>query len=182
MKRIFYIFLILILGIIIFIWYAGAFEKITIIDQQDGPYIIAGLEHKGSYAEIGKKFETIKSTLADNKIETGRMLGIYYDKPGTIAEEDFRSFGAAIVEGENLNKLGTIAQTNLTVDTIPPSSSLYVDLPARSIFCYMIYPMKVYPAFDKFNAEKGYTASSFAYEVYDEANKKVRYVMPYSKQ
>ena len=179
MKRIFYIFLVLILGIIIFVWYAGAFEKVTIIDQQDGPYIIAGLDHKGSYSKISGVFQEVNNTLKSVNIESGRTLGIYYDNPSLVDEEVLRSFAASILEGENLINVASISQTSLFLDTIANANALVVDLPARSIFCYMIYPMKVYPAFEKWNIEKG-NSPTIAYEVYDVQNKKVRYVMQYS--
>ncbi|NNC84863.1 MAG: hypothetical protein HKN75_02205 [Bacteroidia bacterium] len=180
MKRIFYIFLVLIIGIVIFVWYAGAFEKIQITDTTDGPYVIAGLEHKGSYSKIPNTFMEVEKILGGLDIKMERTLGIYNDDPSKVEEADLRSFAAAIIEGDALNQIQALSATSLKLDTIENNSSLVVDLYARSAFSYMIYPMKVYPAFEQMMTEKGYTPA-IAYEVYEVDHKNVRYVWQYSK-
>ena len=72
--------MVLILGIIIFVWYAGAFEKVTIIDQQDGQ-CLKQFEIFKNY--IKKSFQT--STGINNETEEKIFYSIINDMINEIS-------------------------------------------------------------------------------------------------
>lgn len=61
---------------------------------------VIGVEHQGSYMEIGKAFATLYGTLgARQQLHPAmRMIGIYYDDPGCITEENLRSRACVVTE------------------------------------------------------------------------------------
>lgn len=54
---------------------------------------LAAIPHKGSYFEIGKAFELAGGWFASRNLMTPgiRMIGVYYDDPGSVPEEELRS-------------------------------------------------------------------------------------------
>jgi AraC family transcriptional regulator len=64
------------------------------------PAILAAVPHKGSYMEIGRAFELAGGWFASrNLIKPGtRMIGVYYDDPGTVPEDELRSFAGFTVD------------------------------------------------------------------------------------
>lgn len=66
---------------------------------------LAGLPHKGSYMEIGGKFEqAVGLGIAQGLIKGASvMIGIYFDDPGSVALDDLRSFAGTVVDaGQNV--------------------------------------------------------------------------------
>jgi AraC family transcriptional regulator len=61
---------------------------------------LAGLPHKGSYMEIGGKFEqAVGLAIGQGAIkDMVAMIGIYYDDPGAVALDELRSFAGAVIE------------------------------------------------------------------------------------
>lgn len=61
---------------------------------------LAGLPHKGSYMEIGGKFEqAVGLCIGQGAIQDMiAMIGIYYDDPGSVAVDELRSFAGAVVK------------------------------------------------------------------------------------
>ena len=58
------------------------------------------LPHQGSYLKIGKAFETLFGWFAMRGLLTPgtRSIGIYYDDPNAVAEEQLRSVAGIVVE------------------------------------------------------------------------------------
>lgn len=66
------------------------------------PLRLAALDHKGSYMEIGRAFEPLFGWFAARGLlgPTTRAIGVYYDDPFAVAEEDLRSrAGLAVDDG-----------------------------------------------------------------------------------
>jgi len=61
---------------------------------------VASLPHKGSYIDIGKAFDTLFGTLgARNQLKPEmRMIGVYYDDPEVVPENELRSKACVIVD------------------------------------------------------------------------------------
>ncbi len=70
------------------------------------PVKIAGLSHIGSYSGVGQAFEKL-NTLAVSRGLYGphtRIIGIYYDDPSIVAEDELRSFaGLSIASHATIN-------------------------------------------------------------------------------
>lgn len=65
-----------------------------------GSITLAGLPHKGSYMEIGGKFEQAVGLCIGQGVvkDMVAMIGVYYDDPGSVAVDELRSFAGAVVE------------------------------------------------------------------------------------
>ncbi|MCK8464500.1 AraC family transcriptional regulator [Aliiroseovarius sp. S1339] len=63
-----------------------------------------GLPHKGAYMNIGKTFEAASAMIAARNLwpQCGPMLGLYYDDPDSVAEDDLRSFAGVEWRGEDV--------------------------------------------------------------------------------
>ncbi|MBC8641202.1 AraC family transcriptional regulator [Caballeronia sp. EK] len=62
------------------------------IRTQNG-FTVAAMEHRGSYMNIGRAFEMLFHGLATRELidPRARSLGIYFDDPSAVAEDDLRS-------------------------------------------------------------------------------------------
>jgi AraC family transcriptional regulator len=58
------------------------------------------LAHKGSYQQIGRAFEQVGTWFALRGLLTPstRMVGLYFDDPAAVAEEELRSLAGIVVE------------------------------------------------------------------------------------
>ncbi len=62
----------------------------------------ATVEHTGSYMAIGQAFDTLFGQLGARGMITPdlRMIGIYYDDPGSVPEDELRSRAGILVAGD----------------------------------------------------------------------------------
>ena len=60
---------------------------------------LAGIPHRGSYLDIGSKFERLGGLMAARGTlpDIRGMVGLYYDDPDAVAEADLRSHAAVSV-------------------------------------------------------------------------------------
>ena len=63
---------------------------------------LASIPHKGAYLEIGSKFEqlAVMFTSRDLWASARGMVGVYYDDPNAVAEEELSSVAGVVVEGD----------------------------------------------------------------------------------
>ncbi|MCP4072624.1 MAG: AraC family transcriptional regulator [Hyphomicrobiales bacterium] len=68
--------------------------------------ILAGLNHSGSYAQVGRAFEKMNGLAATRGLlKSGqRVIGIYYDDPEVIDENNLRSFAGLSVSSDKIIK------------------------------------------------------------------------------
>ncbi|WP_069915700.1 AraC family transcriptional regulator [Caballeronia insecticola] len=61
--------------------------------RSQGPFTVAAMEHRGSYMNIGRAFEMLFHWLATRGLvdPRARSLGIYFDDPAAVAEDELRS-------------------------------------------------------------------------------------------
>jgi AraC family transcriptional regulator len=78
------------------------------------PLRLAGLDHRGSYMQIGKAFEPVFGWFAArNLLGPGtRSIGVYYDDPFAVKEEDLRSRAGLVVDAA-FNLEAPLIETNL---------------------------------------------------------------------
>ncbi|QPM91161.1 AraC family transcriptional regulator [Pseudooceanicola algae] len=57
---------------------------------------LVGVAHRGSYVTINKAFTRLSEIFAAGQLfgSAGAMVGIFYDDPSVVAEDDLRSFAA----------------------------------------------------------------------------------------
>ncbi|WP_277186660.1 GyrI-like domain-containing protein [Caballeronia sp. BR00000012568055] len=78
------------------------------IRRQDG-FTVAAVDHRGSYMGISRAFESLYSWLAVRNLidPRARMVGVYFDDPDAVAEDDLRSMACAEVFSPNDVKFET---------------------------------------------------------------------------
>lgn len=75
----------------------GAAFDVTIRDQP--PLRLAAIDHTGSYMQIGRAFEPLFGWFASRGLlgPGTRSIGVYYDDPFSVAENELRSRAALVV-------------------------------------------------------------------------------------
>lgn len=82
--------------------YYGGFKKIHVETKQAGGEVFVYEEHIGPYSETGKIADKIYyALLNEDKIETFRGCGIFYDNPKQVESDKLRSEIGCILENPN---------------------------------------------------------------------------------
>lgn len=69
--------------------------------RTEPPIRLAALPHKGAYFEISRAFQTLSAVMASRDLfrSAGRMVGVFYDDPQSVAEPDLRSQAGFEIKG-----------------------------------------------------------------------------------
>ena len=69
--------------------------------RTEPPIRLAALPHKGAYFEISRAFQTLSAVMASRDLfrSAGRMIGVFYDDPQSVAEPDLRSQAGFEIKG-----------------------------------------------------------------------------------
>ena len=174
MKIVLIIFSVLAVLFVVVYAYYGGFKKVSFRIEHQGGETIVYENVTGDYSQTGKVSDKIYYTLLnDEKIETTKGIGIYYDNPKTVAKDKLRSDIGCIVEN-----LDSVTLTGLTekyqVKTLPQSEFVVTEFPFKGKLSILFGILKVYPALDKFCKEREYVESPIS-EIYDVPNKKIVY-------
>ncbi len=154
--------------------YYGGFKEISFkIENQGGEFVVYE-NLTGDYSQSPKVSDRVYYTLLnDEKIETTKGIGIYYDNPKEVAKENLRSEIGCIVENADSSTLTRLSE-KYQVKTLPQSEFVVAEFPFKGKLSILFGIMKVYPALDKFCKENGYIESPIT-EIYDVPNKKIIY-------
>ncbi|MBI4947542.1 MAG: GyrI-like domain-containing protein [Bacteroidetes bacterium] len=181
MKTILTIVASLLIIVLAFLWYSGAFTSVNVEETLAGGYKVAGLEFTGSYSKAGEYIEKVDKKLKKLGFNCSKGFGIYYDDPKTTSQEKCRGFVGNILEEKDLNKLLEIKSIGLKIDSIPKSKAVAVQFKANTFLSYAIGPMKTYPVISKYINENKYKVL-YSLEVYDMPKKRITYMMLISAQ
>jgi len=181
LRKVMLILIALILIAIGFFWYMGAFTTIQIAEKEEGGYLVAGMEVIGPYSKVGRYMGDVDSKLKKLGVISTKGFGIYYDDPANTPQEKCRSLVGNILDKKNFDKIKDIQAEGLKIDSIPKAKSVVAEFPIKNMLSYMIGPMKVYPVFSKYMKEKKYKPV-LSFEIYDNADKKIIFVMQYTLQ
>lgn len=71
--------------------------------RTEPPLRLAALPHKGAYHEISRAFQKLSAVMASRDLfrSAGRMVGVFYDDPQSVAEADLRSLAAFEIAGRS---------------------------------------------------------------------------------
>jgi hypothetical protein len=156
--------------------YFGGFKTITFKVEEQGGEIVVYETMTGDYSQSPEVMDKVYyALLNDEKIETTKGIGIFYDNPEAVEKSKLRSEIGCIVEG--LDSL-TIAQLSekYKVKILPTSNYIFTEFPYKGIPSYIVGMMKVYPAFRKYFEQHGVSDAPIM-EIYDMGNKKIVYRM-----
>jgi DNA gyrase inhibitor GyrI len=159
--------------------YHGFFSTPAITEKEVGPYLVAVKRFTGSYYKVGPTMTEVDTWLRENGVNSTKGVGLYYDDPAKVPEDQRRSDVGNILEGVDEQTLEKIKE-KFTVIEIKKSKAAVVDYPIKSPLSYMLAPMKVYPEIAKYWTQKGYEEEegSFSIEIYDIPNKVTSYIIP----
>lgn len=160
-----------------YLGYLGFFTKLVVLEKEMGPFHLVYKEHTGDYSGTGAiQKEIYYSLLNNDKIETLRGFGIYYDDPGKVKRENLRSIAGCMLEQKDYLKIDDLKKrykvkyfdrTRCVVSKFQFLNSLSITLGA----------FRVYPRLQKYIKSMGYK-TSYAMEIYDAPGKKIYYLMP----
>jgi hypothetical protein len=176
MRKFVYIIFVIILAIVSYCWYIGLFSGVTVSERQEGGYYLVGKDFKGAYSGAGKFMEGVCNSLKESGIGASKGFGIYYDDPKSVKAEECRSYLGQILEAKDLGKIAELQAKGYRIDSVQKKNSMVINFPVKSKASYMVGPMKAYPAFSKYAAEKGYKPT-LSMEIYDEGGKEIVFVM-----
>ena len=174
MKVILIVLAILVVLLIVLYAYYGGFKKISFRIENQGGETVVYENVTGDYSQSPKVLDRVYYTLLnDEKIETTKGIGIYYDNPKKVAKDKLRSEIGCIVENVDSATLTRLAE-KYQVNTLPKSDFVVTEFPFKGKLSVLVGIMKVYPALEKFSKEHGYVESPIT-EIYDVPNKKIIY-------
>jgi len=172
------IFLIVTIGTVLA--YHGFFSTYEIAEKEVGPYTLATKRFVGGYYKVGPTMTEVDSWLRENAVTSSKGVGLFYDDPAKVPENELRSDVGNVLENVDEQKLAKIKE-KFDVKEIVRQKAVVVEFPIKSSLSYMLAPIKVYPMISKYWKEKGYPDSvsdGFSIEIYDMDGKITTYIMP----
>ncbi len=161
--------------LLVFVYaYYGGFKKINILVTKSGGETMVYESVTGDYKQTPKYTDKIYyALLNDEKIETTKGIGIFYDNPNNVAKEQLRSEVGCLLDHADS---AVVAQLSgqYKLKTLPVDDYIVTEFPMKGGLSFMIGILRVYPALNKFSQENGYKDSPIT-EIYDVPNKKIIY-------
>jgi hypothetical protein len=181
MKKVIIILAVLVFVILILIGYSGFFATVTIAEKEIGPFTMVLKKNTGSYYKTGAVFDQVEAVLK-KKLDTKKLkgVGLYYDDPAKIKEDQLRSECGFIVEKADLEKLGATPE-GMIIKDFDKTHCAVAEFPIRTFLSYMIGPSRVYPKLAEYGKKKPFTGD-FGMEIYDNQSKTITYCMPVKKE
>ncbi|MCL2028343.1 MAG: hypothetical protein FWG79_07645 [Bacteroidales bacterium] len=174
MKIVLIILAVLVMLFVVVYAYYGGFKKVSFRIEHQGGETFVYENVIGDYSQAGKVSDKVYYTLLnDEKIETTKGIGIFYDNPQKVAKDKLRSEIGCVVENLDSVTLEKLAE-KYHVKTLPQSEFVVTEFPFKGKLSVLFGIMRVYPALDRFSKEQGYVESPIT-EIYDIPNKKIIY-------
>ena len=174
MKVVLIIIAVLVVLFIVIYAYYGGFTKVSFKIENQGGETIVYENFTGDYSQTTKVGDKVYyALLNDEKIETTKGIGIYYDNPKKVEKEKLRAESGCIVENVDSATIARLAE-KYKVKTLPQREFVVAEFPFKGKLSVLFGIMKVYPALEKFSKAHGYAESPIT-EIYDVPNKKIIY-------
>ncbi|MBP7102149.1 MAG: GyrI-like domain-containing protein [Bacteroidales bacterium] len=155
--------------------YYGGFTKIECKVSTQGGEIFIYEEMIGDYSQSSQVMDKVYNSLLNNeKIETFKGCGIYYDNPKYVERSKLRSELGCLLEERDTNKL-TLLKNKYQIKTFPVGNYVVVEFPFKGFLSVMIGIMRVYPNIGEYVKTNGYSEKGAITEIYDVPNKKIIY-------
>jgi hypothetical protein len=140
----------------------GGHKHVDIAVKDIGAYHTLSKKHIGAYHKIGFVIDEVEKWAKDNGVPCERTYGEYLDNPREKDEDRLQSFGGCVT-GEDISPelKAKLPQDFLLgqVDAGPRVVAVFKGAPS-------IGPFKVYPAVEKFMADKHWVAKGSVIEIY----------------
>lgn len=154
--------------------YYGGFKKINFHVETSGGETMVYESVTGDYSQTPKYTDKIYyALLNDEKIETTKGIGIFYDNPKNVAKDQLRSEVGCLLENADSTVISKLSG-RYKLKTLPVDDYIVAEFPMKGGLSFMVGILKVYPALNKFSLENGFNDSPIT-EIYDVPNKKITY-------
>jgi len=161
--------------LVVFYTYYGGFRKIDIQISKTGGETLVYEKIKGDYRQSSVVMDKIYDLLLKNdKVQTYRGFGIYYDNPEKVEKSKLRSEAGCVIEHSDLEKISTIKE-NYSVKEFPKKKYIVTEFLYKGKISVFFSIMRVYPALREFARQNGYKENSPVMEIYDIPNEKILY-------
>jgi predicted nucleic acid-binding Zn ribbon protein len=156
--------------------YYGGFSKVNFSVSETGGELFVYEVMTGDFSQSGKYMDQVYDKLLnEDKIETFKGCGIYYDDPRKVEDKSkMKSDIGCIVEEKDREKVLQLGAKYQTKE-IPRKKYIVGEFPYKGKISVFISLLKVYPALDKFTKDNGYNEDGFVMEIYDMPSKKIMY-------
>lgn len=153
-----------VLGVVVIViliggYNAGVFNRVELQQTTRGPYQIVYLSHTGPYHQIAEKIEQVSAMLHEKNVRTLSACGIFYDDPSTVPQDQLRSKGGFLVEGE------VTAATPFAIETVAPREVIVATVKAHPA----VAPFKTYPKMNAWMQQNNFQVAGPGLEIYRES-------------
>ncbi len=175
MKTVLIVIAALILVLIaVYAWFGG-FAKIESRISVQGGETVVYEEITGDYKQSGVVMDRIyHKLLEEEKIQTFRGFGLYYDNPKEVEINMLRADAGCIIEAQDLDKIVHLPD-RYNIKQLPVNECIVTEFPYRGKMSIMVGILRVYPAKQKFAEAKQIAGLGPVMEIYDIPNKKIIY-------
>lgn len=159
---------------LVFSWFAGIFDTLTLTRETAGPYYLVYREHRGPYAGmryiLNDVYRYLRGKKLDMHVQSG--FGIYYDNPQEVPQDSLRSSAGVVTDSllkvESPYKSGIYEKTDAVVGRFP----------IRSFFSYTTGAGKFYDVLQSYLDEHDLGLSGPVLEMYNSSERLLIYVAP----
>jgi hypothetical protein len=167
--------------IVCYVFYGG-FKKIDVSVSISGGEVLIYEKIQGDYKQSAVIMDKIYNALLnEDKIETYKGFGIYYDNPQKVEKSELRSDVGCIIEEKDIYKL-PVLETKYAIQTFPEKKYIQTEFPYKGKISIFLGIMKVYPALNKYAIQNGYNEEGLVMEIYDIPNNKILYRKELNKE
>lgn len=157
-----------------YVW-LGGFKIVKVCIETQGGEKVVYQGVTGDYKQCGPLSNKIYYSLLENdKIETFKGFGIFYDNPGTVEKSKLRSEAGCILEPGDEAKLAHVSG-GFKTKNLPVKEYVIAEFPYRNKMSIVMSVIRVYPALNKFCKSKGLYEGGAVIEIYDMRNKRIFY-------
>lgn len=172
-----------ILGVIIvivlgFSYYLGAFKSVEIVEGEVEPMIIMYKPVVGEYSQSADVMDEMYYKLEEFGVSPTQGVGIYFDNPQMVETEKLRSVVGNIITEDmyaTLRDSNADVLNEYEIAVLGNRDAYLAEFPFRNQFSVIVAIMKVYPEINELFVEEKFTAPIM--EIYDMENRVIRYVV-----
>ena len=142
-------------------WYMGCMGTYEVEVRSMGPYNFVYEEYTGPYTQSGPVFTRVYDSLLEDGIGTNVGMGLYYDNPDEVAQDELYSELGSVIDDIQ----ATVLPEGYNSKVIDSTEYAVVKFPYKNMLSYMIGPIMVYPVLNEYfgNEENG---AEYAIELY----------------
>ncbi len=164
---------VIVLLVLIYAYYGG-FKKISFHVETSGGETMVYESVTGDYSQTSKYTDKIYyALLNDEKIETTKGIGIFYDNPKNVAKDQLRSEVGCLLDHADSTIVARLSEQH-KLKTLPADDYIVTEFPMKGGLSFIVGILRVYPALSKYTQAHGYKDSPIT-EIYDVPNKRIIY-------